>query len=102
MCHWAEEGDPSGNLCSDDTLIKIPMEPENQLRMDCTLARSEYRHPSDSNAASPTIPIGPGAGAEVRWLGSGAESGTESKFRRSDKIGKQPWCRFADWNLLTI
>lgn len=67
--------DLAGNRCSNDTTIKIPMEPENKLRMDCSLARCEYRYPVGSNAASPAVPIGHGLTSPVRWLGTGAESG---------------------------
>ena len=67
--------DPASGRCSNDTTIKIPMEPENKLRMDCSLAHCEYRHPVGSNATFPAVPIGQGLASPVRWLGTGAESG---------------------------
>jgi hypothetical protein len=67
--------DPSGNPCSNDTRISIPMEPANHLRMDCTLAQCKYRHPVNDDGVSSPIPLEFGQEAAVRWLGTGAESG---------------------------
>jgi hypothetical protein len=67
--------DPSGNPCSNDMVVKLPVEPDSQLRMDCTHAACEYRHPVSSTAASPPVPVGHGMASAVRWLGTGAESG---------------------------
>lgn len=64
---------PNGDRCSDDMKFKIPMDPASKLRMDCTLAHSEYCDPVGSIATSPAIPNGQGLESPVRWLGSGAE-----------------------------
>jgi hypothetical protein len=81
--------DPEGNRCSDDIQIKIPMEPESKLRMDCTLANSEYRHPVGSAADSPAVPIGQGLASAVRWRGTGTESGDHTPIYKLGDAQKQ-------------